>query len=246
MSVLGRRRQYVYYLGYAIIWAFAALGFLSVSASTSPHYQLIETSLGGTGLVNSQSSSYQAQESGGIIGLGTSTGTSYQVQAGHETTNDPALAVGILSTNPSFGSFSMTSTSTATAQFEVSDYTSYGYIVQIEGTPPTNSYGKQITPLSANAGPQVGKEQYGINLVANTSPITFGANPAFGQFGTGDVATNYATANSFRYNSGDEIAYAPKSSGSTVYTISYIVDVSSLTQGGQYISTQNIVCTGTY
>jgi hypothetical protein len=248
MTVLGRKLQNSLYLVFALIWTLSAAGYVSVSAVTSKSsgYQLIETSIGGNGSINTQSANYKAQESGAIIGVGTSVGTNYQVKAGHETTGAPALSFAILSANPSFGSFSPTSTSTATSQFAVIDYTSYGYVVQIFGSPPTNAYGHQITPLSTNASPTVGQEQYGLNLVANTDPTNFGANPNFGQFGTGDVATNYNTPNSFRFDNGDEIAYAPKSSGETIYTISYIVDVSNLTPGGQYVSTQNIVCTGTY
>jgi hypothetical protein len=246
MSVLGRRRQYLIYLAFFTVWSIAATGYVSVFASKSTNYQLIETSVGGTGSINTSSPHYQASESGAIIGYGTSTGTAYQIQAGHETTSAPTLSLSILSASPSFGSFSPTTTATATSQFEVSDYTSYGYVVQMYGTPPTNSYGDTIAPLLANAAPKVGVDQYGFNLVANTVPITFGANPNFGQFGFGSVATNYATSNSYRFVNGEEIAYSGKSSGITVYTISYIVDVAQLTPGGQYASTQNIVCTATY
>ena len=246
MSVLGRRKQLGIYLGFVLAWMMFAIGFSGVSASTSPDYQLIETALGGNGSISAQSSNYQALQSGALIGVGTSTGTNYQAQTGHETTPDPALSFAILSANPSFGTFSPTGTVTATSQFEVSDYTSYGYVVQISGTPPTNAYGHQIQALATNSTPTVGIEQYGLNLVANTIPTTFGANPNFGQFGTGNVAPNYATPNSYRFVSGDEIAYAGKSSGLTEYTISYIVDVSPKTPGGQYTSVQNITCTGTY
>ena len=246
MSLLGRRTQFGIYLSFAISWFLFAIGLAGVSASSSPNYQLVETALGGNGSISSQSSNYQALQSGALIGIGTSTGTAYQAQTGHETTPDPALSFAILSPNPSFGTFSPTGTVTATSQFEVSDYTSYGYVVQISGTPPTNAYGHQIKALSTNSAPTVGVEQYGLNLVANTLPTIFGANPNFGQFGNGNVAPNYATANSYRFVSGDEIAFAGKSSGLTEYTISYIVDVSDLTPGGQYTSVQNIICTGTY
>lgn len=246
MSVLGRRKQLGVYLAYTFAWMLFVFGFSGVSASNSTSYQLIETALGGNGSISSQSSNYQALQSGALIGIGTSVGTAFQAQTGHETTPDPALSFAILSASPSFGSFSPTSTATATSQFEVSDYTSYGYVVQISGTPPTNAYGHQIKPLATNSAPTVGIEQYGLNLVANTIPTIFGANPNFGQFGNGNVATNYSTANSYRFVNGDEIAYAGKSSGLTEYTISYIVDVSSITPGGQYTSVQNIICTGTY
>ncbi|MGH7234612.1 MAG: hypothetical protein ACREF7_04180 [Candidatus Saccharimonadales bacterium] len=246
MSVLGRRKQLTIYWGFVSLWAIAAIGYGGVFASSSPNYQLIETVIGGNGSINSSSTNYQDTQSGGIIGIGTSTGTNYQAQAGHETTNDPALSFAILSANPSFGSFSPTATATATSQFEVIDYTSYGYVVQISGTAPTNSSGHQIQALATNSAPTIGTEQYGFNLVANTLPISFGANPDFGQFGTGTVATNYNTANSYRFDSGDEIAYSGKTSGQTEYTISYIVDVSDVTPGGKYTSVQNIICTATY
>lgn len=246
MSVLGRKFHAVAYFSFAFIWALYGFGYLITSASQSAHYQLIETSLGGTGSVGSQSANYQSQQSGGVTGLGTSTGTAYQVQAGHETTNDPTLSFSIISPSPNLGSFSPTTTSTATAQFEVVDYTSYGYTVEMYGTPPTNSYGYKIKALSSNAAPQVGVEQYGYNLVANTIPSSFGANPVFGQFGSGYAATNYNTPNSYRFVNGEEIAYSGKSSGQTIYTISYIVNVSSLTPGGQYSSVQNVLCVGTY
>ncbi len=247
MSLLGRRKQTVIYLAFTLAWSFMVIGFAGANASSSPNYQLIETQLGGNGSIGAQSSSYQAQESGAVIGIGTSAGTTYQVQAGHETTPDPALSFAILSPNPSFGTFSPTSTATATSEFEVSDYTSYGYEVQISGTPPTGANGHQIKALSSNSAPVVGSEQFGLNLVANTNPITFGANPNFGQFGSsGFVATNYNTPNSYRFNSGEEIAYGTKSSGLTEYTISYIVNVTDITPGGQYTSIQNITCTATY
>ena len=246
MSVLENRGHRYIYLAFAIIWALPVYGMLSASAGKSTDYQVIETSLGGTGLLNSKSNSYETQQSGAIIGIGTSTGTNYQVKAGHETTSAPALSIGILTSNPTFGTFSPTATETSTSQFSVIDYTSYGYIVEMYGNPPTNAYGHQIKALTSNGAPTTGTEEYGFNLVANTNPINFGAAPNTGQFGVGDVATNYNTANSYRFNSGEEIAYAPKSSGQTIYTISYIVDVSSITPGGQYISTQNLICIPTY
>jgi hypothetical protein len=100
--------------------------------------------------------------------------------------------------------------------------------------------------MSTTGPSQAGVEQFGLNLVANTSPVSLGANPNHGQFGVGSAATNYATTNNYRFVSGETIASAPKSSGMTIYTISYIVNVSSLTPGGQYSSNQTVICTGTY
>lgn len=247
MSVLGRRTEKLIYFIFVSGWAIVFAGWLNVSAILkSTNYQFIETSLGGTGLTETSSPNFQSQQSGGIIGVGTSSDGTVQIQAGHETTSDPALSFAVLSNSASFGSFSPTSTAVANSSFEVSDYTSYGYIVQIFGTPPTNSSGYSISPMTTTAASSVGTEQYGLNLVANTNPVSFGANPNNGQFGYGSVSANYDTPNNYRFVNGDTIASSAKSTGLTIYTMSFIVNVSDITPGGQYIAKQNIICTGTY
>jgi hypothetical protein len=216
-----------------------------VSALASSNYQFNETSLGGIGTAKTQSAGFQALTSGGIIGFGNQQGTLTQTNPGHETTNDPALSFAVASSSLNFADFSPATTSTATSTFAVSDYTSYGYIVQVIGTPPTNS-GHIISAMSSTGVSTAGAEQFGINLVANTSPTSLGSNPNFGQFGFGAPTANYGTTNNYRFVSGETIASAPKSSGTTVYTISYIVNVSSLTIGGQYGGSQTILCTATF
>lgn len=216
-----------------------------VSALSSTNYRFVETSLGGSGLIGSQSANFQAATSSAILGLSSSISTNYQLEGGNLTTSDPALAFAVDSSGVNFGTFSAGTASTATLTFRVIDYTSYGYVVQTLGSPPKNG-GHTISAMSSTTTSQAGTEQFGINLVANTSPVSFGANPDHGQFGFGSAATNYNTANNYRFVSGETIASAPKSSGETVYTVSYIVNVSSLTPGGQYVGDQTILCTGTY
>lgn len=227
--------------------AISTFSIVSVSADTqvSPNYKFDEPSVGTDGMFNSSSTSYQTLQSTGSDVVGNSSSTNLQVEAGSTTTADPTLSFAVLTYNPAFGAFSPTVTSTTTSTFSVIDYTSYGYAVQIIGTPPTNG-AHTITAMSATGASSIGTEQFGINLVANTSPATFGANPNNGSFGFGTAAANYNTTNNYRYVSGETIASAPKSSGETIYTISYIVNVSSITPGGQYSSNQSIVCTGTY
>ncbi len=211
----------------------------------STNYQFEESALGGNSILDTQSPDYQASTSAGILGIGNSASASFQINAGNTTTSDPALAFAVNSSNVSFGDFSPSTTATATSSFQVLDYTSYGYVVQIFGNPPTN--GAHVISGIASAAPsQTGVEQFGINLVANTLPTSLGFNPDHGQFGTGSAAAGYNTSNSYQFNSGDTIATAPKSSGQTTYTISYIVNVSSLTPGGNYTGGQTILCTGTY
>lgn len=213
---------------------------------SSPHYTFQETSLGGTGLLGASSANYQAAGTGSILGLGTLNSADFILQAGNQTSGEPALTFAVTSSAVSFNApFSAGSTSTATATFQVLDYTSYGYIVQIFGTAPT--YGSYtIAPLTSPTPPSTGIDQFGINVVANTSPASLGANPDNGQFGYGEAHTGYNTSNNYQYNSGDIIADGPKSSGLTNYTISFIVDVQGRDTAGQYTSGQVLLCTATY
>lgn len=225
----------------------SAIYFATASAETQVgnRYQFENPAIGFDGSYNSVSTNFQTLQAVGGDAVGNSSSTSFQVQAGARTTPDPTLSFAVLAFNSTFGSFSPTATATTTSTFSVVDYTSYGYAVQIIGTPPTNG-AHIITPISATSASTIGSEQFGINLVANTAPAIFGANPNNGSFGFGTAATNYNTVNNYRYVSGETIAIAPKSSGTTIYTISYIVNVSSITPGGDYSSNQSIICTATY
>jgi hypothetical protein len=214
-------------------------------ALQSSHYQFNETSLGGIGTAKTQSAGFQALTSGGIIGFGNSKGITRQIDAGNTTTSDPSLSFAVASSSLNFGSFSAGSTVTTTSTFAVSDYTSYGYVVQALGNAPSNG-GHTIAAMATTGVSAAGTEQFGINLVANTSPTSVGANPDHGQFGFGAPTANYGTSNNYRFVSGETIISAPKSSGVTVYTISYIINVSSITPGGKYSGDQTILCTATF
>ncbi len=210
----------------------------------SSNYKFDESTVGAGGLVQANSANYQSNSSVGDLAVGSNASGNFQTGNGSTTTNDPALSFTV-NNAASFGSFSPGSATVTTASFSVSNYTSYGYVVQIVGNPPNN--GTHTLPAMATTGvSQIGVEQFGINLVANTLPSSVGANPNNGQFGFGLASTNYATSNRYRYVSGETVASAPKSSGVTIYTISYLINVTSLTPGGQYTSDQTIIVTGTY
>jgi hypothetical protein len=217
--------------------------------SKSTDYQFEETLIGSGGLVPSISNDYQTALSVGQPIVGNSSSNNFQFEAGAQTTANPTLSIDIINSSLNFGSFSPSTTATTTSQFSVIDYTSYGYAVQIDGSSPTYST-HTISAMSTTNPSSPGTEQFGINLVDNTnfcgSGCNLGANPNYGPFSVGSAAANYNTPNEFRYVSGDEIAYAPKSSGITTYTISYIVNVASLTPSGQYTSGLSLICTATY
>ena len=232
-----------------VCFVFACLLSLTASAGAeslqSTNYRLEESTLGAGGLNQSSSANYQGRSSVGDVGSGDAASANYQIKQGSKTTNDPTLSFTINNGSANLGSFSPGAATTTTSSFSVANYTSYGYVVQILGEPPKNG-DHTITPMSSTDTSHVGTEQFGINLVANTSPVSVGANPDHGQFGEGVAAPNYATSNSFRYVPGETIATSPKSSGVTQYTITYLVNVGSLTPGGKYTSNQTLVVTGTY
>jgi hypothetical protein len=107
--------------------------------------------------------------------------------------------------------------------------------------------GTDVGCLSTTASP--GTEQFGINLVDNSSP-NIGSDPSpqpDGTFATGGAATGYATLNQFKYNAGDVIAQSNANGwGLTNYTISYIANISVLTPAGSYSEVQDLVAIATY
>ena len=218
---------------------------VGAESSESATYRIDESSIGTSDAVDVESASYGISSATGDLGVGNSSSSNYQINAGSKTSPDPALSFAVDATGTGFDDFSPTSTATTTMTFTVRNYTTYGYVVQIFGDGPTyNSH--EISPMTTTGVSQVGTEQFGINLVANTSPISIGANPDNGEFGDGSVEAGYGTANQYRYVSGETIASAPGDSGETAYTITFIANVTPLTPGGSYTIKQTLVATGTY
>lgn len=220
----------------------------AVRAVSSNNYRIEEDAVGSGGGIEGSSTNYKSQDGLGGVGVGDSASINNRTQSGPVTTNDPALSFIINSTSVNLGSLSTSLTRTGSATFSVLNYTSYGYVVQVIGSPPTNG-GHVLAGMSTTAPAAAGTEQFGINLVANTAPTSFGANPAQdpdSSFSFGQAASGYNTANNYRYVAGQTIASAPKSSGRTNYTVSYIANMSINTPGGSYASNQTLVVTGTY
>jgi hypothetical protein len=225
--------------------------------STSTNYGIQEDFTGSGGSVESTTPTQYGgtRDAAGDTAVGDSDndytpgGTdTYRLQSGYVTDGEPRLAFIVNTSSINFSDLSTTTAKTGTATFSVLNYTSYGYVVTTYGQPPSSgSYvlaGMPITDAS-----QVGTEQFGLNLRANTSPITFGADAVQvpdSSFSNGGAAGGYSTANNFRYVEGETIASAAESSGQTDYTVSYIVNISTLTAGGNYTGKQGFICTGTY
>lgn len=212
----------------------------------SPSYRIDESFIGPGGSVYSSSPNYQESSTAGDIGVGESTSSSYQTVAGFNTTNDPRLSMIVNTPSINFGGLSTAATTTATSSFSVLNYTSYGYSVFTVGTPPTMG-GHTLASMSGS-GSSIGTEQFGINLVDNSTP-NIGSNPVqvpSSSFSFGTAASGYNSADTFKYGNGEEIAHSTKTSGETDYTISYVINISTTTPGGSYTGSQVLVVIGTY
>lgn len=215
----------------------------------STNFQLDESFIGPGGSIDPSSSSYQLRGTLGDTGIGERDSASYNLLAGFTTDADPTLEFVVDSTNIDLGDLSTGITKTGTATFHVLNYNSNGYVVQTLSDPPTSQSSHSLANLTSPTASNAGVEQFGINLVANTVPASFGANPSQNPdttFGYGYAETGYDTSNSFKYVKNDIIARSDRATGYTDFTISYIANISNLTPSGEYRMSHILVVTPTY
>jgi hypothetical protein len=235
-----------------------ALSTTSVLAaqSKSANYQVTEVQFGSGGLLNGSSANYKAQENLGSNIDGSAKSTNYGANSGFLTPSTPYLQMVVNPSTINLGTLSSSSAATGTATFSVRAYVDSGYTVMSVNSPPTNESGVALKNMSTAGVSSVGTEQYGINLVqnlttcTNPAPANFGANPSpipTSAYATGQAATGYNTCGLFKYNTGDVIAKSTTSgAGETDYTISYLVNINSLSKAGHYNMTQNLVAVATF
>lgn len=221
----------------------------------SNSYQVNEAFFGNGGSLDSTcSTTYCAKQAAGETGTGNVLGSSYQAQAGFNTDRSPSLTMVVTSANINLGALSAGTTATATSSFSVKSYLASGYVVVTAANPPTSG-SHTLTALTVPTASNTAAEQFGMNLVADTSPsISGSSNPvqvpssafSFGTAAHNSSSDYYDTPNQFMYTNGDTIAKSTKSSGETDYTISYIFNTTNLTPGGVYTFNQVLVATSTF
>lgn len=217
---------------------------------TGSAYKIEEAQVGAAGSENDLSgTAYKGRATAGDTAVGIVNGTQYQAVGGFTTSDAPELEVIAGALNLDLGNASTASTLSGSSQFGVRTYLAYGYTVYIRGAPPTQESGYVMSNLTSQTAPIAGTEQFGINLVANTVPTSVGADPVQvpdSSFSFGNVNANYGTANQYRYVPDDAIAYSNSSSGVTNYTITYMVNISSITPAGTYIFDHSVDVVPTY
>lgn len=200
-----------------------------------------------------QSTNYCAKSILGELGVGNTSSSSYQAQAGFNTNREPSLTFVVSTSSINLGGLRPGTTATATAQFAVQTYLASGYVVVTHSPGPMNG-AYAFTTLTSPTASNASAEQFGINLVSNSScggglPGSLGSDPLQvpdSSFSFGAAAAGYNTACQFKYVDGDTIASSSKSSGETDYTISYIINSTNATPGGTYTMNQVLVATSTF
>ncbi|MEO7364154.1 MAG: hypothetical protein ABIV43_01450 [Candidatus Saccharimonadales bacterium] len=217
--------------------------------STSNNYQVNEVFFGSGGELNACSTNYCSKQAAGDLAVGNTASPNYQAQAGFNTDRQPFIEFTVSNTNVDLGKLSTSTTKTATANFTIKAYLAHGYTVVNASDPPVNNGYQMQAITTAPTAASAGTEQFGINLVSNTSPVTFGADRTFtpdSTFSSGLVAPDYSNHDLFIYRKNDVIAYSNASSSYTNYTVSYIFNISSVTPGGTYELRHVLVATATY
>jgi hypothetical protein len=236
--------------------------------SCSSTYQVTESFFGSGGQFACSTGSYCAKQTAGELGVGKTCTLTYCAQAGFNTDRTPYLEFIVNTPNVDVGVLDPAETHVGTATFRVKSYLASGYQVTTESVGPKSGSHIMAAPSSPTAS-AAGTEQFGMNVVANTCPAatlpfssgakgrcpdtngsgTLGKDPfqdPDSTFSFGQAAANYNVADSYMYQNGNIIASSSSSSGTTLYTLSYIFNISNVTPAGTYTMAQSLVATSTF
>lgn len=230
-----------------------AMGGSKVIAQTpsSPNYQVPEASFNTGSSIDSTSASYSGRFSAGDLAVGFSSSTNYNAAAGFISPSDEYLELVVQSTNVDLGILTPDATGFGSGNFYVRSYINGDYIVQTASPSLSSESNEVIDPMSTTAIPTTGQEEFGINLVENTT-LGVGLNPSPDpdtNFANGIAAVGYDTPDQFKYVQGDIIARSSPTDlawGRTYFTVSYIANVSAITPAGLYEADHDIVLVSTF
>lgn len=240
------------FLGLTAIILLIASGTVAAQIPSSSNYSVPESGFTSGSEIDANSASYNARTSIGDLGIGISESGSYLVFGGFISPDDEYAELTIPVTVIDMGVLDPGTPGTGTATFSARTYLNSQYIVVSPRDPPTSEGGAQIDPITTAAAFDANTEQFGMNLVANTSPVVQGALPSRqpvddGTFAFGEAAPGYNTADNYQYNQGDIIARSvTRGYGETTYTISYLLNVTPSTPAGTYRMEQDLVLTATF
>ncbi len=226
-------------------------GSVSAQIPSSSNYSVPESGFTSGSEIDANSASYNSRISIGDLGIGQSESGSYIGLAGFITPDQEYVELLIPVTVIDMGILEPGTPGTGTATFSARSYLNNNYIIVSPRNAPSNG-GYTITNIPTATTFNSAVDQFGMNMVANTSPVVQGAVPSRqpvddGTFAFGEAAPGYATADNYQYNAGDVLARSvTRGYGETIYTISYLFNVTTVTPAGQYRMEQDLVITATF
>lgn len=141
------------------------------------------------------------------------------------------------------GSLGVDSTLTATSQMAVGTNATGGFVITANGN-PMSAGTNVIDGIEVPTASTLGKNQFGINLVANTAPA-IGDDPE-GTWANAVPSPDYSLPDKYKFVSGDVVAFSPNVSLMKKFTVSYIVNSSASLQPGIYATTINYIASGQF
>lgn len=230
-----------------------ALLFFPTSAiiadTASTNYKIFADVFSAGGLATSTSNAYSLADTIGeaiILSASSTSGLSgYGIKAGfQELYPDQFLTFSLGGTIIEFGILNNIQTKTGSHTMTIDTNAVNGFTIAVSGNTLATTT-DSVTAIGATAvASATNTKQFGINLVDNTTPDV-GTNPS-GTAPIGSAAGAYATANSFAYNSGDTVASSASDISQTVFTVSYIANITQSTQIGRYSTTLTYSATANY
>lgn len=235
------------YFALTLVMASLALPLNLFARTQSANYIIWGDVFSAGGTENSESTNYGLSDSIGesMILSATSTSNNYGIKAGfRELYPDNYISLSLGSTSIDLGSLTTSVVKTASHTLTVDVNSALGFNVTVSGS--TLSDGSNlITGIGATATSSApGTRQFGLNLVANTSP-SVGAAPS-GTAPLGAAAGQYAIADKFAFNSGDTVASSTNDINPTTFTISYIANIAAGTPAGNYATTLTYAATANF
>lgn len=222
-----------------------AVQVVSSALMSSSSYQITSDVIGVSGSESTTSTTYQIRDTIGetIATAATSSSSNYGLKSGfRQVQSVQTLTFSVSTSTLAFGDLSASSVTTATHTMSIVTNAFNGFSITVSGNTLTKGT-DTITAIGATeASSSAGSEQFGINLVANTSP-SVGSAPS-GTSPIGSAANHYNTANRFAFQSGNTVATSTGPVNSTTLTVSYIANISSSTEGGEYSTTLTYTAAG--
>lgn len=202
-------------------------------------------SIGGSEIGTSTNYIIQDTLGEALIWSATTTSAGYGLKAGfREMYADQYITLAASATSIDLGTLSNLEAKTASHTLTVDTNATKGFTITVSGNTLTSG-ANTITAIGAiTSASAPGTEQFGINLVANTSP-SVGADPS-GTSPIGSVADQYNLANYFAFNSGDTIATSTTDINETTYTVSYLANININTELGSYSTTLTYAATANF